>query len=268
MEDALAVSPIVPEADLVALDTSFTEWFKTSSAQIKTPGPHPQEMPGVTVAKNVMRWRYLFSRAILHRPYLLWYAMQRMEFSALTPAKKVAIELCRDVSEEVINDISSTWRAQKPCGMAAWNATWLLYQAVMVPLLSLYSDPQDRSVVERSRNQIEVAMITLADTKGWSPTATRSLEVVSRIYEASKRLSSPDDDSAIAVSAASAASLTEFQANMLGFSLNNDITRTPRALPLQTNLDFQELFIDNMFDSLNWSTGLNDLDYPFEMPSM
>src|SRR5271156_1413512 len=92
MEDALAISPIIPESELAALDNSFVDWFRNSSVQNTTPLPRPQESPGLTVAKNVMRWRYLASRVILHRPILLLYAMRRIQFSALPPKKKTAVQ--------------------------------------------------------------------------------------------------------------------------------------------------------------------------------
>lgn len=260
MEDALAVSPIIPEAELAALDNSFVDWYKSSSVHPNTPRSYVVELPGIAVTKAVMRWRYLLSRIILHRPVLLWYAMRRMQFSALSPEKKASIELCRDVAYKLINDIASTWRGQKACQMSGWNATWLLYQTVMVPLLSLFSDPHDPAVVERSRYQVELTLIALTEMRGWSITCHRSFEVVSRIYEASKRLNSNQDGA---------------QGNQIadavepaGLSLQN---LGPRPNFVDTNLcnagGNQELFMNHMFDSLNWSPGWDDNDYPFETPS-
>lgn len=256
MEDALAVCPIIPEGDLASLDASLVEWFKNSSVQHLTPRPQSPEPVGITVTKNVMRWRYLSSRIILHRPVLLWYAMRRMPFENLSQEKQHAVEVCREVTAELINDIASTWRAQQASGMSGWNATWLLYQAVMVPLLSLFSDPTDAVVVEHSRHQVEIALVILTELRGWSPTARRSFEVVSRIYEASKRLS-PRDSQEISIP-------TEFQANAMGFSIANHPAFRPAAIDMSLN---QEMLMDSMFDSLTWSTGWQNLDYPFDTPS-
>ena len=235
-----------------------------------------------------MRWRYLSSRIILHRPVLLWYAMRRVPFSSLSPEKQHAVSICREVTAEVISDIATTWRAQAPSLMSGWNATWLLYQAVMVPLLSLYSDAADDHVLDHSRRQVEIALMTLAELHSWSPTAKRSAEVVARIYDASKRWS------------ASSASSTHYHNPHGAFPSHSRIgspapahlsspyshhqTHTPTfphlTLPIShpafrpgigidTNLSptsalSQEMFMDSMFDSLTWSTGWNHLDYPFE----
>jgi hypothetical protein len=192
--------------------------------------------------------------------------MHKMNPENLSEERRAAIEVCRDVTADLITDIASTWQSQKPCMMSGWNATWILYQAVMVPLLSLFSDPLDPSVVERSRHQVEVTMNALTDLQHWSSTAKRSLEVVSRIYEASRR-HSPEPHHQ-----------PDYYVNNMHtpVSLNNSIR--PSFIDVQyanangnqhfLNTPNQEIFMDNMFDSLNWSTGRHDNDYPFETPSL
>ncbi|KIY03402.1 uncharacterized protein Z520_00093 [Fonsecaea multimorphosa CBS 102226] len=267
MEDALAVSPLLEEYERCPLDALYQEWYKHSSVQADSSCPTHNEPPGVTVVKNVMRWRYLSNRIILHRPALLWYAMRKIPWESLSPERQAAIELCRGVSADLINDIASTWRGQKACQMSGWNATWLVYQAVMVPLLSLYSDPHDVDVVESSRHQVEVAMRVLKELQGWSSTARRSLEVILRLFDVSKRHS---------------AALQEFHETYLPNTMDTPTSSTtpapqhaqlttmpaPSFRPTYIDVSFantygnmddlntatQELFMDNMFDTLNWST--------------
>lgn len=254
------------ESERQALDHAFIEWYRTSSIHQGSPRGIAGEAPGVSVTKNSMRWRYLTARIVLHRPVLLWYAMRKMNPDHLSDDKRTAIDICRDVTAELIADIVSTWRAHKECAIAAWNATWMLYQAVMVPLLSLFSDPMDPGVTDKSRRQVERTMNALAELQQWSPTAKRSLEVVSRIYEASQRHSpEPTEQS-------------DYYAN------NMD---TPVTLPSNTRPSFidvqyanihgspqtlstsgQETYANNMLDTLNWSTGWQKHDYPFETPRL
>lgn len=255
MEDLLASTPIIGEAELASLNNQFVEWYSTASINPTTPRRTNQADPaGMVVTRNVMRWRYLSSHIILRRPVLLWYAMRRIPYASLPIEKKSAIESCREIASELINDIAANWRGHKPCQMSGWNATWLLYQTAMVPLLSLFSDPQDRIVVENSRQQVELTLFTLNDLRGWSATAFRSFEVVSRIYEASKRL-------------------YDGQGDLQPMPLNTDNGVMPNAFAfprpnfIDLNVDNEEMFMDSMFDSLNWSTGWDNLDYPFETPS-
>ncbi|KIW83705.1 hypothetical protein Z517_02951 [Fonsecaea pedrosoi CBS 271.37] len=270
MEDALAVSPLLEEYERCPLDALYLEWYKHSSVQADSSRATPNEPPGVTVVKNVMRWRYLSNRIILHRPALLWYAMRKIAWESLSPERQAAIELCRAVCADLIDDIASTWRGQKECQMSGWNATWLLYQAVMVPLLSLYSDPHDVDVVDSSRHQVEVAVQVLKELQAWSSTARRSLEVVIRLYDASKRhsaalqeyqetylpnnIETPTSSTTPAAQHAqlttmSASAASSFRPTYIDVSFANTYGN-----PDELNTATQELFMDNMFDTLNWST--------------
>ena len=204
-----------------------------------------------------------------------------MPFDDLSEEKQEAINVCRECTSEVISDIAAIWQAQRLCLMSGWNATWLLYQAVMVPLLSLFSDAEDETIVEQSRQQVETALMTLTELRCWSPTAKRSFEVVSRIYEASKRwkqtsitypqqyhqyqhvlhpnthpLHNNNSDTPTLTSDYSSA-FAPFQ---------NSAFR-PGGDPSALSTVSQEMLMDTMFDSLTWSTGWNSLDYPFESPS-
>lgn len=264
MEDSLAVSPLMDETERQNLDSAFVDWFESSSVPPSTPRSQATEMPGVTLLKNVMRWRYLSSRVILHRPVLLWYAMRKMSFDSLSDDKKAAIDLCRDVTADLITDIATTWRAQKASQMGAWNATWLMYQAVMVPLLSLFSDALDGELVQRCQHQVETAMSTLTELETWSSSARRSLDVVSRLYEASRRHCPESQEPA------------EYYGEMDPSAVNANFRPTHIDLqyvnsnghPDRLNTPSKEVFMDNMFDSLNWSTGWTNNDYPFVTPRL
>lgn len=262
IEDALAVSPLIPTNELLSLDNAMIEWYRNLPAPLQpshnTPQQHNYESPGVPIAKSVMRWRYHLMRLSIHRPVLLWYALRRMPFASISAEKQVAIEKCRDSAADLITDITSTWASSKPCQMSGWNATWLLYQASMVPLLSLFSDSIDRSVVERCQQQVEMVMAALVEMRAWSLTAQRSLEVVSKIYEVSKRFTARSMQSQQQDETNSShfydpvhpsRSVVSDAANFSGITMNSDV------------------MMDSMWDSLNWSQGWENMWYPFDTMS-
>ena len=220
------------------------------------------EGPGTTILKNVMRWRYLLARVILHRPVLLWYAMRKMPFENLSDDKKTAIDLCRDVTANLISDIASTWRAQKQCQMSGWNATWLMYQAVMMPLLSLFTDSLDADTVQRSQQQVETALATFSELQEWSNTARWSLDVVTRIYEASRRHAPGNHGPTDHHSGTSTPAVT----SNVGRSYHDLQYANKNGSSPYHNASSKELQMDNMFDSLNWNTGWTNNDYPFATP--
>ena len=240
----------------------MVDWYRNLPAPLQasqhTPQQHGYEPPGVIIATSVMRWRYHLTRLSIHRPVLLWYALRRMPFAGISAEKQVAIEKCRDSAAELIADITSSWAGTKPCQVSGWNATWLLYQASMVPLLSLFSDAIDQSVVERCQQQVETVMAALVEMRAWSLTAQRSLEVVSKIYEVSKRFT-----------ARSLASQHEEVANASHFY---DPVHPRRTMAHETT-NFNgvptnsDVVMDSMWDSLNWSQGWENMWYPFDTTS-
>jgi hypothetical protein len=196
-------------------------------------------------------------RLSIHRPVLLWYALRRTPFASISAEKQVAVEKCRDSATDLIADITSSWTGSKRCQMSGWNATWLLYQASMVPLLSLFSDPLDQSVVERCQQQVEMVMSALVEMRAWSLTAQRSLEVVSKIYEVSKRFI-----------ARSLHSHHQEEANSSNFY---DPVHSDRTTADATNFSDvamnSDVMMDSMWDSLNWSQGWENMWYPLDATS-
>jgi hypothetical protein len=153
-----------------------------------------------------MRWRGYISRMYIHRPILMWYAMRKTSFARLPADKQRAITTCRQVANELIQDIAATWKSPSPGQMAGWCATWQLYQATMVPLLSLFCDVGDPAILQQSEHHVQIALKTLEELERWSPTALRSHEVVAKIYDAgcSFRQSQPVDVSVAPFERASA----------------------------------------------------------------
>jgi hypothetical protein len=71
--------------------------------------------------------------------------------------------------------------------MSGWNAVWFLYQAAMVPLVSVFWQWGSPRVPEWLK-QIETILELLEAMEEWSMAARRSREVVWRMYEASRAI--------------------------------------------------------------------------------
>lgn len=161
------------------------EWWETLPTVLKDNKPCPESIKTV---RTVMRWRYYNQRMLLYRPTLLSYAMRRIPYIDLELEERIAIQKCRDVAELSIQDIAATAELNQLC---AWNAVWWTFQATLVPLLGLFlndwavDDP--RASITSCQAQVETAMMTLARMSAYGHTAARSLDAISRIFEASKR---------------------------------------------------------------------------------
>lgn len=166
-------------------DSQLLEWWENVPPVLKDHEPCSES---VSTVRTVMRWRFYNQRMLLYRPTLLSYAMRRVPYIALRAEERTAIEKCREVAEISLQDIAATAQLNQLCG---WNAVWWTFQASLVPLVGLFlNDPtadDPRASIESCQAQVETAMATLARMQSYGHTAKRSLDALSRIYEASKR---------------------------------------------------------------------------------
>ena len=162
--------------------------------------------------RAIMHWRYQNLRMLMHRPFLLAAALRRAPYSSMSAEEKVAVGRCRIIAGQAISDITYTCQEEL---IAGWNAVWMMYQAVMVPLVSLFSylsSPasyaNDNSPgktaesteaaayattggdedVDKWREQIETAIRFFDRMRRWSVAAKKSKDVVERLYDASKHV--------------------------------------------------------------------------------
>ncbi|KAL3435954.1 fungal-specific transcription factor domain-containing protein [Aspergillus tetrazonus] len=185
IQDALAVSPLTKYSEILHFDTQLVEWYNSLPYILKDHEPCPE---GIANTREVTKWRYHVQRILLYRPTLLSYAMRRVPYIALRSEERTAIERCREIAETAIRDISATAKTPQ---MSGWNAVWFLFQSTMVPLLGLFindntvTDP--RATTEACQAQVQDALLVFARLQQASPTARKTLDAVSRIFEASKR---------------------------------------------------------------------------------
>jgi hypothetical protein len=129
-----------------------------------------------------MKWRYQNLRMLLHRPVLLNLASSGASHAAEHDI--AAIEACRDLAKQTIEDIAREWTRNQ---MSGWNAVWFLYQAAMIPLVSIFWQ-WDSPRVPDWQKQIETILELMEAMEDWSLAARRSREVIWRMYEASRQL--------------------------------------------------------------------------------
>lgn len=106
--------------------------------------------------------------------------------SSLPSGEQESIQRCWYLAATLIDDVHETWDRPTQCQMAAWYATWQLYQAAMIPILLLYCEQDYTTHVDACTKQIETALETLVSLERWCPTGKRTLEVITRLYDASK----------------------------------------------------------------------------------
>lgn len=179
IQDMLAISPLLSTEDRDSLDNQLVGWYNGLPWLLRTTDPCAEPL---YIARCIMKWRYQNLRMLLHRPVLLSLASSGAS-AQVSESDMVAVESCRDLASRTIEDISREWSRNQ---MSGWNGVWFLYQAAMIPLVSIFWQWDSESVHEW-RKQIETILELLDVMEDWSLAARRSREVVSRMYEASRQ---------------------------------------------------------------------------------
>ncbi|KAM3423114.1 hypothetical protein BST61_g570 [Cercospora zeina] len=161
--------------------------------------------------RAIMRWRYQNLKILMHRPILLATALRRTPWSRMSAEERLAVGRCRIVASQTISDIIATCQENL---IAGWNAVWMMYQAVMIPLVSLFSvlamppngstaaesplmtpeghggssitTPGSDDDLESWKRDVENAIPFFDRMQNWSVAASKSRDVVQRLYDATK----------------------------------------------------------------------------------
>jgi len=97
------------------------------------------------------------------------------------------VDKCREIAAQIVLYVAKDWFPTQFCTR---NSVWFLFQASMVPLLSLFSDPHHHDN-SNWKKDIETSLELLTNMSSWSLTVRRTREVVQTIYEASKDVDNP-----------------------------------------------------------------------------
>jgi hypothetical protein len=180
IQDILAQSPLLRTEDRANLDGQLVAWYENLPWILRSTEPCPES---IYTARCVMKWRYQNLRLVLYRPVLLNMANCAGE---VTPSQEdlAAVNKCRDIAKQTIEDIAREWT---PNQMLGWNGVWFMYQASMIPLVSIFWESWNTQQVHEWQSQIETVIESMGGMADWSLAARRSREVVSKMYEASKR---------------------------------------------------------------------------------
>jgi hypothetical protein len=134
-----------------------------------------------------MNARYQNLRLVIHRPRLLITTLRRMSPDELLSDEKEIVEKCRVIASEIIVDVQKDWF---PIQQIVRNSVWFLFQGCLVPLLSLFSEPDNKDA-KKWKKDVETSLDLLNEMSSWSLVVKRSWEVVSTIYEATKHPTPP-----------------------------------------------------------------------------
>jgi hypothetical protein len=181
IQDALAVSPVLRAEDRDLLDSQLSQWYENLPWILRSTEPCPES---IYTARSVMKWRYQNLRIVLFRPVLLNLANRSTKGSSPNQEDLAAVAKLRAIAKQTIEDIAHEWT---PNQMLGWNGVWFMYQASMIPLVTIFWEIWNTQQVQECQQQIQTVLEAMEGMSDWSLAARRSREVLVKMYEASKR---------------------------------------------------------------------------------
>ncbi|KAI0130930.1 fungal-specific transcription factor domain-containing protein [Daldinia grandis] len=168
--------------EAVSYDEELQAWYASIPLVLRSPTNSPSRL---TIAREFMRNRYLNIRLILMRSLILYLAHSRIQKAQLSAEELQIIDTCRSVAGEAIDSIALYWT---PNRIHVWNSAWYLFQACMIPLLSIvieqsHPDPNAESLAS-GRASLVKALETFSEMKPWMRASDRGPDIVAAIYEA------------------------------------------------------------------------------------
>lgn len=183
IQDSFAQIGRTTFGEVVAFDKELREWHSSLPDILKSPGQCPAQL---LIARDFMHNRYINLRLILHRPAQLHHFNPRGSTHEISQQELSVYHTCHELAVEAVESISSTWTRNR---VHVWNASWYLFQAAMVPLLTLAQRTGDQ--VQSNNNQLPISkdilrkiIDLLYQMEPWMRSADRSRHIVVAILDA------------------------------------------------------------------------------------
>ncbi|PVH99677.1 hypothetical protein DM02DRAFT_656153 [Periconia macrospinosa] len=265
IQDRLVESPLLSPSETALHDAEIVKWHDELPSILSDMDESCPEF--LRRVRFVMKWRFQNLRIVLHRPFLLSAALRRCPFNELSAEEKVAVGKCRIVAAKTIEDMSSECQ---PDLISGWNAVWFVFQACMVPLVSLFSDASMPDEAQKWMASIEMAIAFFERSKPWSIAAKRSMDAISKLYQAYKIQAATQSQLEQPLSAIPARQTPQFVNNVQGLG-GFDFDQIPEGATFPMHPGPMSGWSSNtntmsnlngFWDDMMWDTNLPDMMEP------
>lgn len=203
-------------------------------------------------------------------------ALRHINASDLTQEEKVCVSKCQSLAKNAIYGISSEWTRDQYSG---WPASWYLFQASIIPLLSIYTfrDAGSQQVEEWSL-QVQKALEAFIELEPWDNTAKRQHELISLLYNAHMESLKPNVDQMVAANGSQMSQPPGAETGALGTQyMHTDQPQQQQnrfwneAIPWDYVFNYEDLYFD--FPEMSgtapngWDFGLQNFDQNMRVSS-
>jgi hypothetical protein len=186
IQERLISSQCLEFAETLALDAHLVYWFENLPRFLRAPEPCPDWL---VQPRSSAKWKCQNLRIMLYRPALMEATLRHIPFQALHSEQKICVRKCQSLASQAIDNIASEWTQNQYSG---WPAVWFLFQASIIPLLSLHCLSDDLQQSEDWGQQVQKAIRLLKEMEQWSIAARQTHELVSLLYDSYRKSLSPN----------------------------------------------------------------------------
>ncbi|KAI4152661.1 MAG: hypothetical protein LQ340_002772, partial [Diploschistes diacapsis] len=240
IQDRLAETPLLSPEETKRFDLELHHWRNSLPPMFHASASCPRR---AVTPRAVMCWRFHNLRLVLYRPLLLNNALRSSldQNDGASEDEVRSVANCRRIAADSIQDIGAQWKETQISG---WNAVWLLFQASMVPIVTLFAEFNRGNLheVREAQAKIEQVIALLGQMAQWSVTARKTRNFIIKIYSHSRSMldlvgTSPSprprpNTSTSAISMPPTTTTTTHTPHMHSSSL-------PSSLPPQLSIDTQ-----------------------------
>lgn len=117
--------------EILSFETQIQAWEKTCPQIFKPGNACPR---GIKLCREVLQYRLLAIRIVLSRPHIFRLIEDSTASSSFGSDDWRVVSICQDAASGIINAASANPGRSR---IAVWHCSWYLFQACMIPLLSL-----------------------------------------------------------------------------------------------------------------------------------
>lgn len=176
IQERLVETPLITSNEIQDFDEELLKW-KGSLHVFLSDAQHCP--PHLRVARAVLLCRFMTTRLILYRPYLLSAAIHQKPWSNAPQQGGALVVKCLEIARAGVDTIGSDWF---PNHMLCWNHAWHLFQISLVLILALASDANGAESA-LCTEYITKSMDLLAQMEPFDAGATRGRLVIRLLHE-------------------------------------------------------------------------------------
>ena len=181
IQSRLQIGPILNPAEISTHDKLLVGWFENLPPFMHSSNVCPEPL---RVIRSVLKWRYQSIRILLYRAVMLDATMRQIPYTSLGEEEQKLMAQCRRLAADSISCIRLEWR---PTKMSGWNAVWFLFQACLIPLMALATEPAGGEEHPKWRELVKVGITLCGDMSSWSRVGAKTKQALEQLLRATER---------------------------------------------------------------------------------